>query len=381
MEHSSIPPSSAHIWGKPDGCTGWAKMAALYPETEKSEAALEGDASHGVAADLIRAAGRGGLNTPTKANTVGTVAGNGVVISEDMFEGAEVYANDVILMAQEHGVYNIQVEKKLASPAFHPQAFGTPDSWFYAPKADILPVWDYKFGHLEVEAFQNWQTINYVAFIASVQPEITDKTKVHIRIVQPRIYRRSGPVREWVVTYGELKPLVATLRGNAHRAMGEGAELRTGKHCKYCQARWACEPARKCGLEYFEMVGQPVPVELPPEALAVQYTAIRRALEALTLLETGYAEQVNSLLRARQAVPGYRLEPTTGKETWTKPLPEVAAMGALMKTDLVKEAMVTPNQARKLGIPKDIVAQYSGRPKSGFRVAAADNRMQEVFSK
>lgn len=386
MSHSIIPPSSAHIWGKPDGCTGWVVMAQSYPETEESEEAKEGTASHEVAARMLEALARANLGYPKKEETVGTVAENGVVISEEMFDAAELYAQDVGAIMRERGVFggpNLGIEHRVEAPKIHDLSFGTVDCFLFDRNKGELFIWDYKFGFELVEAYENWQAINYAAGILDfleVNGLQDQYITVRIRIAQPRAFHRDGPIREWSVKACDLRGLFNILSGNAHKALGPNAETRSGPHCKHCSARHACPAALQAGVKLYEVAAQPAPVELSAEALAVQLAIVQRAKKQLEYLESGYEEQVKGLTRHGKGVPGYRVEEGVGRERWAKPVEEVIALGDMLGHDLRDPKAITPNAARKLGIDEAVIMAYSEKPRTGLKVVPDNgNKAKRIF--
>lgn len=388
MSHSIIAPSAAHIWGKPDGCTGYVLMAQAYPETEESEESKEGTASHEVGAKMAGAHARAMTGYPRKEETVGSVASNGVVITEAMYDGAELFAEDVGRVMRDTAVFGgdkLGIERRVAAPRVHELSFGTPDAFILDERNRKLYVWDYKFGFEIVEAFENWQAINYVAGIfdeLGLDGLADQWFEVIIRIVQPRAPHRDGPVREWRVKASDLRAHINTLNQNAEEALSDRATCRSGSHCKHCPARHACDAALTGGVRLYEAASAPVPVELSPAALAVQFGIIQRARKQLEYLESGYEEQIKGLMRSGASVPGYRVEETVGRERWAKPVEEVVALGDMLGHDLRKREAITPNQARKLGIDDAVIMAYSEKPRTGTKVVADNgNKAKQVFSK
>lgn len=388
MSHSIIAPSSAGIWGKPDGCTGYVLMAQLYPELEESEGAREGTAAHEPAADMVLANACGGQNFPKFEDVVGSTASNNVVFTEEMYEGAKLYADDIKSVMQSTGVFGGEgfgVERKVLARRIHELSYGTVDAFLYDRAGAALYVWDYKFGFEQVEAFENWQTINYAAGILDelgIDGYQDQNLTVHIRIVQPRAFHRDGPIREWAVKASDLRAYFNTLSSNAEEALGPNAVTRTGSHCKNCPARHACPAALKAGARLFEVAGRPVPAELSPEALSVQFSIIQRASKQLEYLESGFEEQVKALVKSGQNVPGYRVEQGYGRETWNQPIEQVLQMGEMMGHDLQKKEAITPKQAVNLGIDEAVIKAYSHRPHSGLKLVKDNgNKAKQVFSR
>lgn len=388
MTHSIIPPSSAEIWGAPDGCTGWVLMTQQYPQLPNGPyqtEADEGEASHEIAATLINAAAVG--VTLTADNFIDKPAANGLLFTAEMFDGAKIYTDDVINVMRTTAVFggpNFGNEFKIAAPSIHELSFGTTDQFIYDRNHGDLFIWDYKFGHDTVEAFENWQTINYLAgIIEALQIDgfVAQHTTVYVRIVQPRAFHAKGVVREWKLKAADLRPYFNILNHNAHKALSNAAEIHSGPHCKNCSARHVCPAALKAGMQLYEITRQPVPEPLSFEALGIQLAIIKRALKQLEYLESGFEEQVKNLIRSGKNIPGWMVEQSSGRETWSKPISEVIMLGELLGHNLKKpDDAITPNQARKLGIDKDVIKLYSATPKTGFKVVPDNlNKAKQVF--
>jgi hypothetical protein len=86
-------------------------------------------------------------------------------------------------------------------------------------------------------------------------------------------------------------------------------------------------------------------------------------------------------VRRGEAVPGYGLESTTGREQWDVPLEQVVALGKVFNIAVEKPALITPNQARKAGMPADVVRTLA-RTSSGVKLARVDQRkLEKTFGK
>ena len=384
--HSIIPPSSAGIWGKPGGCTGWPLMVAQYPEPDDTPEALDGEASHEIGAELISDYTRG----PTVRGPVHFVdkkASNGIIYTEEMYDAAKIYADDVGAIMRERAIFGgpcFGNEFKVKAPQIHELNEGTLDHFIFDRANNELFIWDYKFGFLLVEAFENWQGINYLAGLIN-QFNITglddQNIKVHLRIAQPRAFHRDGPIREWTFMLSDIRGHINHLHVNAHKALSNFSEIRTGSHCAYCSARHACPAASKVGIQLLEVAMRPLPLELPPDALGVQLTIIKRAIKALEYLESGYDEQVKNLIRGGKLVPGWLVETGRGRERWAKPAAEVIELGKLLKQNLAKPLeAITPNAARKLGIDDAVIKAYIEKPSTGLKIVPDNgNKAKQVF--
>lgn len=376
-EHSRIPPSSAHIWGAPNGCPGWVAANQTYPETEEGEEAREGTAAHELGEAMIKS-----RDIFFREFVVGTSASNGVVITADIFESAVIYAEDVLAVVAETGI-EPRVENRVHAPHIHAESWGTPDT--YMAHGNWLIIWDFKHGHEKVGAFENWQAINYFHGIINELELSTGRISgldVEIRIIQPRAYHRDGVVRIWKTTGHNLLKFGEHLKRGAAAGLSDNPPTLSGPHCKHCPGRHACEAALDGGVALYEAANNWMPSELSPRALGAQLSIVKRARKQLEYLESGYEEQVNSLVRSGTMVPGWSAEPKYGKEKWDKPIDEVIQLGDILRHNLRKPPQaITPNAARKLGIDESVITAYSSKRRDGI-VVVPDNgdKARQVFN-
>ena len=362
-------------------------MSQQYPETGENIEAKEGEASHEIGSCLIMNQTVGQI-TANVSEFVGETAENGVIFTEEMFEAAKVYADDVGEVMRRTGVFageNFGNERRIEAPNIHELSFGTVDQFIFDKKTGDLYLWDYKFGFEIVEAFENWQLINYAAGIINMlglNGLETQYINVHFRIIQPRAHHRDGIIREWNTTAANLRAQFNTLHMNAHISLSDQATTRSGSHCKHCTARHACPAALQAGLRLYEVVGKPTPVELSPEAIGVQLTIIKRARKQLEYLESGFDEQVKNLIFKGVNVQGWQVEQGFGREKWAKPVNEVITMGDMLGHDLKKpDEAITPVQARNKGVDDAMIAMYSEKPKTGLKLTPDNgNKAKLIFN-
>lgn len=386
MSHSILPPSSAGIWGPPGGCTGWVLMAQTYPETEESEDAREGEASHEIGSSLILDAARG-VNHINSDKFIGNAASNGVIFTDVMFDGAKMYADHVAAIMRHTAIFggiNFGNESKVHASQIHDLSYGTTDQYIFDRPDRTLWVWDYKFGFETVEAFENWQTINYVAGIVkklNIEWMENQDITVRINIVQPRAIHRDGPIREWVVKLHDLRGHFNQLYNAANEALGNNSVIQTGGHCRHCQARHDCEAAIQAGMGLYEVVRKPIPMNLTPEALGVQLAIVNRAADQIKYIQSGLKEQVKSLVKGGSIVPNFIGEMGYGNLAWDKPVSEIIQLGVLYGKELKKpDTVITPTQALATGIDPKIIKEYSSKAKTGLKIVPDNgSKARQIF--
>ena len=250
--HAPLAPSSAPQWGR---CPG-SVMANLSAPDLSGQRTREGEAAHWVGAECL-AAGPGRM---AAIAFIGRTAPNGVVVDDEMAEGAQEWVDDVFNTGEKYGApHGLTVEQRTNASQIHEHCWGTYDSALWLPECNTLCLWDYKHGHREVSAYENLQLICYVAGLSREYPIHVDTTIV-MRIIQPYCYHAAAPVHEWRVTYGELLPYIEGLREAGERAMTDPT-LTPGVHCRDCAAVGRCASARRYGYSIISYVNEPYQIE------------------------------------------------------------------------------------------------------------------------
>ena len=377
-EHALLAPSAAHRWVE---CPGSAVLAQCYPQEEGPEA-REGTAAHWAMQEMLL----------DRMVAEGLIAENGVPLTREMIEAAEVLVDDVratVQRATALGDAGIKVEQRVAIPRIHNfHCWGTPDVSGWLP-GFTLHVWDFKYGHRVVDAFENWQLMCYVAGLLDAAKEawmhqagVTDeRVKVVMTVVQPRAPHREGSVRRWAVQGADLRAYFNRLEMSAEVAMSPAPPTKAGPWCRDCAARRGCETLTRAAAGVMDDMGGITPLDLTPEQAGLELRNLARASEVLNARKAGLEEQVEHMLKAGKAIPFWRMSQEPGREVWTAPAAQVIAMGAMMEVDLAKpREALTPNQARKAGLAPELVATMASRPMAALKLVADDGReARQVF--
>lgn len=368
----ALRPSSADRWVH---CEGSVSLCAPFPDDDTPEA-REGTAAHWAATEPL--AGR--------VVNAGDVAPNGVVITEEMIEGAALYQATVYSKIQPAW---IRAEDVLPIPEVHEQNGGTIDTWGLGYAPWLLHVIDYKFGHGFVEVFENWQLLDYVSGIVSylvregIAPaDYEQLIEVELTIVQPRNYHRDGPVRSWRVKLADLRAQFNLLRGQAQLAMEPNAATRTGEWCYYCPARHVCRTLQNSTMQIADRAGDSTPLVLDPNQLGNELRWLHHARKLLDARITGHESEALSMIRAGKRVAHFGTEFGESREVWKDGLePAIIELGKMLGHDLAKpQAAITPNQARKKGIDAAVISEYAHRPPGALKLVPMDTtQTRKIF--
>jgi hypothetical protein len=334
-------------------------MWQRYPEPEDSIAATEGTAAHWAFEQLF-------AGQPIDA---GLIAPNGVVLTDEMCDGAQLFYDTVheeLARSNPSGAeVHPLVEQTIPISRVHANNWGTPDfAAYFRDSRHVIHCIDYKFGHDYVDEYENWQLMDYVAGLIEwfgLRGEDDQHVVVHMVIVQPRCYLRE-PVRRVTVRASELRGHVNKLRMAAEAAHEPNPVATVNPKCKHCSGRHACEPYQRTALEAADLAMRSTPVDLTPMQTGAELAMLERAQAALEGRISGLKESAHSMIQRGERVRGYAIEYTKGRQAWGRPPQEIATLGDMFGVDLRKPALLTPKQAEKAGIPRELIDEYSFFP-------------------
>ena len=374
-DHAPFGPSSI---SRVIQCPGSWRLCQQYPGDPEGPEAAEGTAAHWVLAEMYKGV----------ALEAGTLAPNGIPVTEEMLEGAEMFIDAV-----GHKMGHIE-ERMPASDMLHPDNWGTPDAWDYRPIpvpgtniiGGVIKLPDYKFGHRFVDVFKNWQLINYARLIIDaldLHGEQEQHTRIEFIIVQPRSYSPQGPVRKWSVLACDLRGEWNQIRSSILLAQSEQATCWVGPECLDCSARAFCTTLQRSSLAAIDESHRPTPMELPPPALGLELRLINRAIDRLKARASGLQEVALARVKSGTLIPGFRTEIGKGRERWNVPVAQIEALGAMMNgMKLTKIEPITPRQAVKAGLDAAVVAQFTITPAGETKLVEDDGSMSlRAFAK
>lgn len=365
--HSILSPSS---YGRLAYCRAAPTMEHDYPGDD-TQSSREGTAAHEYAY---------GLMDGTEGLAVGVLnAATRLEYTQEMADGAQLYADDIASTLGPQWRGYVRLEQRIDLDNLHPEAWGTPDALAVYPKH--IFCWDYKFGHLYVDAFENWQMIGYVSkLVESLSPEDELITKVTLTVVQPRSFHPDGPIRRWTVWAWELRPYLNTLKGWLAEAMETDVQASPHpKACAYCSARPQCVALRNAAYAAMDYARAKQAVKLQPHELGIELSRVEDMEALLEAYRTGLEEETEGALRHGVAVPGYTMAPGRAVLQWNVPQELLADLGdAIWKP----REPITPTQARdrKLLAP-ELLDAYAVRPNGALKLTRVDHKLaKKVFS-
>lgn len=344
--HAKYAPSAS---ARNEVCPASARMEAQFPD-EETQDSRDGVAVHWAGAELLHG----------RPVALGQVADNGVVLTAEMIDGAELYANHIM----QRGPVG-HVEETLTEPALHPDNWGTPDHWVYHQGTSTLYLDDLKFGHRYVEVKWNTQLMEYAALILKtlglLDHPFVDDVIIVFTLALPRCYHSPSPVQVWRTTWGEIAHRIDQLQAAMFAADQPDAPCNATdvQACRDCKARHACDANLQAGAIAVGATGQAIPLHLSPLGKVKLLRVLRDAELRIKSLREGIEQDLVQTIRRKQAVPFFALEGRPGREVFNGDS-TIIEVAKLYGVDVVKEPeLITPKQAIKAGVPADVVRLFS----------------------
>jgi len=361
-------PSDALQWMK---CKGSYRAQQIYPGLpgDLSQSKMEGRACHEVAQKLF--------NNEPFGDIVGSMSKDGIIITQELFEAAREYYNDVWAYCNQHGLTGQWNVEQTVSLDHHMSGwFGIPDAWVRNGALNHLVIWDAKFGHEIIEPFEHWPMILYASGIIQAgegfEPDV-----IEFRIVQPRAFAPGGTVRKWAITMDELANYLTQLENALADVMLPTPICTTGTQCKHCTARAHCDALQRVSYEGIDYVTDLQTHNLSGHALGVELKLLQRAHDMIKMRLTGLEEQALHEIKTGKSVTFFDAKPTVGRKRWRKgvPVEEIIMMGDLMGVDMRKPIELdTPTQLVKKGVDESVIDQYSETPRTGVKLVQIDEK-------
>lgn len=395
--HAVLAPSSAPQWGV---CSGSVQAQRFAPDIEHPRTRA-GTASHWVASECLARWRDIDGGVPSCSQWTGKTAPNGVVIDEEMAEGAQAFVDHVIGIAQEHGaLQDMLIEHRVFMPRIHPTAnWGTLDVSFPLLDRDKsgrvaggkIYVIDYKYGHREVKTRGNLQLIDYVEGILNefqIDGHAEQFIEVVLQVVQPFCYRAADTVDEWRVPLTDLRPYFNQLEAKAHEVFNNPT-LTTGPHCRDCKAILVCSAARKAHYSLVDYVNAPLEFDrMTGRDMAVERAILTAGAATLKARLEAIEEALAHSISKGETDSGLTLETSVGRLAWTVPTAQAIAFARQFGLDIAKADALTPTQAiasAKGDVKKNFaeaVKCITDRPNTGLKlIDAADSKTARAFKK
>lgn len=333
-------------------CNGFTRLGGIEPFNPSTEVTDEGNAAHWLCEQVYRGANPDEL--------IGQKAFNGLFITEEMVENCRMYIQ-LIKMG------NCQVEKDTSYRNGDVwEIRGRADCVMTVPDEKILIIADLKYGWRIVEPEMNWTLISHA--IACRHYCGFTPTKFVFRIYQPRPFHPQGQMRDWVISSVELDELEKQL---VNALNNPSATVCSGSQCYKCKSLSQCPAAQIAAMNAVDVANMAFDSEMSDDKLSWMLDNLKRASEVIKQSYEAYQDLALHRLKAGRKINSYNVQQALGNTTWNDDVtPELLEM--LTGVDCSVKKLITPAQAKKAGVPEDLVAQFTHRPDNGFKLVKID---------
>jgi hypothetical protein len=369
-------------------CNGSIKLAEGDPPQEDTQDTREGTAAHHVAEQMLNAFKIGQNWFEIGAALIGVADPDGTIIDDDMFDAALTYVQIIVKVVgndPERRKY-LFIELKVKSTYLDPEAWGTSDAIFYDVTTNTLYVWDFKYGHGSVVAFENYQLLGYAQAAVEIFNYKRLNPRLSLHIVQPRCYDGQGALRSWEIAFDFIRTYINKM-SHAIQTYRMGKPLCvSGPWCRDCEVGHKCPSLTGASAVAVDLSHKPIPLEFAAEGLAYEKTVIDAAIDRMTQRKSAIDALMEKRVRGGELIPGFCMEQQYGFKGWNQPIKNIFMMGDLLKVNLRKpEAAISPTQAitllKKAGHDTNTINAFYSVPKTGSKLVPDDgSKAAQIFS-
>jgi hypothetical protein len=154
----------------------------------------------------------------------------------------------------------------------------------------------------------------------------------------------------------------------------------TSEHCYRCPSLSQCPAGQISSMNSVYVSRKAFDSHVNNEQLSFMLDETNRAIKMLEQSRNAYEELAKHRIKSGQVIPEYSMQSDLSKTQWKDGLnPEIVK--ALVGVDLSKKQLITPTQAKKMGINEEVVTALSERVNTGFKLVRVDEkkRAQKMF--
>ena len=332
-------------------CNGYKSLGGVEPFNPSTEATDEGNAVHWLAEQVF--------NGANPKELVGQQAPNGLFITDEMVENCSEYLEFIT-----SGDCQVEIDTSIQGNNW--EIRGRADCIKYLPLSNELTIADLKYGHRIVEPFENWTLISHS--IAWCVKNHTAPYEIKFVIYQPRAFHPQGEVREWKVLYTDVldyyQRLVSILEHPS-------PTVSTGAQCYKCKCLSQCPAAQIAVMNAIDVSQMAFDSEINNDKLSWMLDNLKRAQEILKQSYEAYQDLALHRLKDGKRLKGYAIQNALGNTTWDNTV-NADFIKTMCGVDITVSKLMTPAQAKKAGVPEDLINGCTYRPDNGFKLVSVD---------
>lgn len=338
-------------------CVGALILADRAPRFDKieSESRRESEAAHTALNSML---------TNPQVSINGMTCPNGYIITDEMEEDITNVSN--VIRYRDFGATLYPSESMDWSFPDQTVIRSKPDCTGWNESTRTLYIDELKYGWRVVEVSDNWQMI--AGAIGAVIRRGFDPQRVIFTLHQPRPYHPDGTVRQLVITREQLEAARLAIFAQVTRTDSVCA---TGSECYGCNAAGICPSATMAASAALEVASTGTSDDITNNQLGFELMLLDRAEEAIKVRKTALQEIARNRLSQGQHVVHWALKSSQGNRKWIDGV-NAETLKCMTGIDVSTVGIISPAQAEKRGVSKDIVASFTIRPSNGFNLVRQD---------
>ena len=348
-------------------CNGVVSMGGVKPFDQDYTITKEGVAVHWLVEQMFN------QENYNPEVFIDQKAPNGIFITPEMVEHIEEYVTDLRIVKTADNYSKVEFDTSFNATS-KSKIRGRADSIIRL--GTTLIILDLKYGWKIVEPKENWTLLAHAIGYCKqqyIKPEI-----IEFKIYQPRPYHPEGVVRKWVITIEQLEEycniLIKTLN-NPKKI------VQTSEHCYRCESLSQCPAAQIASMNAVDVAETAFNNTIDNDDLSWNIKQLKRSQEILKQSLNAYEDLALHRLKEGQSISDFSIIASFGKTKWNDDL-KSDFIKTLTNVDISKKTLVTPAQAKKLGLTEDVIKAFTYRPSNGFKlVEINENKKAEQLFK
>ena len=328
----------------------------LMPEEIPASASDTSQRDEGTAAHYMAATVFNGHHTLDEL--IDRKAPNGVFMTSEMAQ----HVNDYLALASDDATF-----KQMEVETSHDNI----PNWVVNGRADLaiftrahdLHIVDFKYGWRIVEPERNWTLISHAIGVCK-QSQYAPPSSIVLGIFQPRPHHPDGPFRKITLSYPEL----TALHDELNAALSNPSdELRTSPHCAKCPALVPCAAARNAEMNAIDACHTVFSDTIDNARLSFTLDNLNRASDMIKQRLKAFEELAKHRITAGQVVDNYSVKMGLGNSVFKDGI-DGPMLKILTGKDLTTEKLVTPAEAKRRGVPENVLKTLTTRPTTGVQL-------------
>ncbi len=393
--HSNLGASSAYRWME---CPASVRFLEENPiKSKESPFAEEGTAAHELAELILKFMGESNSSLPLNQGfwnldhflKMKLGRKKDIPVTDDMIENVMIYVTEILEEQEAPDYKEVFIESKIDLSFIHPEMFGTNDAIIVRPY-DKITVYDLKYGAgVPVEVENNSQMMYYA--LGAAHKFKNDFKEVEMVIVQPRCEHPDGPVRRTTISMTELLAFGEELKKAVQRTLDPNAEFKSGKHCRFCNAKPICPRLREdnFAIAKADFADSKVLLPAPNSLTEDELVKVLEAASTISDWAKSIAEYAHERALKGDRIPGYKLVQKKGHRRWknieeaTAQIIEALLLDVNDPEDLAKIStepnLLSPSQIeKKLKVDKNLIASLTESPDLGTNLVKDSNKKAAI---